>query len=274
MTRMQILGSRRQSGQALTEFLVAAIALIPLLLLIPVIAKYQDISHVTQLASRYVAFESTQRNDATGSFKSEAQLAAEVRRRYFSNPDAPIKSNDEAGDFKAHQNLYWRDPKGNPLIKNFSDIQIGFGEGNAATHANAFKVASDGKPFNLVPIANASTLGLQSRGIYRANISVALVNLPAGIKAYEPFDKIDLRITRQTSVAIDSWSARSAENAEDRSGRLAPINQMLNSGVGSLVGTVITLVDLGGVSPPQFGRLDLWRDVVPVDRLRAPLANH
>ncbi len=74
-----------QGGQALTEFLVVALVIVPLFLLIPLIAKYQDISNSTQLASRYVAFEATQFNDKVNAFKSETVLADEVRRRFYSN---------------------------------------------------------------------------------------------------------------------------------------------------------------------------------------------
>jgi hypothetical protein len=98
--------ARQQHGQALTEFLVVALAVIPLFLLIPVIAKYQDINNATQMASRYVAFDAMTRNDTVSSgWKPVDQLAAEVRRRFFSNPDAPIKTDDVAGNFKANQNL-------------------------------------------------------------------------------------------------------------------------------------------------------------------------
>ena len=69
-----------QAGQALTEFLVVALALIPLFLLIPMIAKYQDIGHSTQMASRYAAFEATIRNDAHGAFKTDANAAKRASR--------------------------------------------------------------------------------------------------------------------------------------------------------------------------------------------------
>ena len=41
--------SRQMRGQALTEFLVISLVLIPLFLLLPVIGKYQDISHASRL---------------------------------------------------------------------------------------------------------------------------------------------------------------------------------------------------------------------------------
>ena len=90
---------RRQAGQALVEFLAMAAPLLGLFLLMPMIGKYQDIAHATQMASRYAAFDATVHNEAAGSYKPPTQLAAEVRRRYFSRPDAPIKTDDAAGDF-------------------------------------------------------------------------------------------------------------------------------------------------------------------------------
>ena len=102
--------SRPAAGQALTEFLVVALALIPLFLLVPMIAKYQDISHFTQLASRYAAFDAMTRNDSVSTWKPEAQLADEVRRRFFSNSDAPIKTGDVVGNFDANRNLFWSNP--------------------------------------------------------------------------------------------------------------------------------------------------------------------
>lgn len=260
-----------QHGQALSEFLVIAFALIPLFLLIPVIAKYQDITHATQMASRYAGFDSTTRNDSQSTWKSESQLADEIRRRFFGNSAAPIKTNDVAGDFKAHRNPFLNDLQGNPLIRNFSDVNVTFGGSNGSSHANALSEASDGEPFNKIPVANANAMGLPSRGIYTANVSVTLARLPSDIKSIEPFNSIDLSIQRHTSLVIDPWNARSPAEAEDRFGKLVPLNHAL-APIQVLVDIAVTLVDLAGVKPPKFGRLQQWRDVVPEDRL-APAQN-
>lgn len=256
-----------QRGQALTEFLAVAFALIPLFLLVPVIAKYQDISHATRMASRYAGFDATTRNDSQNTWKPESQLADEIRRRFFSNSDASIKTNDVAGDFKAHRNPFWSDLQGNPLIQNFSDVSVTFGSGNGTGHANGFSGASDGGPFNLVPIANADAMELRARGIYTANVTVNLANLPSGIRSIEPFNNIDLSIRRDTSLVIDPWTSRSPEQTEERFGKLAPLNDALSS-IQPLISLAILFVELPGkVSPPRFGELERWRDVVPQDRL-------
>jgi hypothetical protein len=257
----------RQRGQALTEYLVAAVAVIPLFLLIPLIAKYQDIGSATQMASRYAAFDAMTRNDSVGTWKPEGELAGEVRRRFFSNPDAAIKTNDVAGNFKAHQNLFWRGPRDEPLITDInSDVTVSFGPGNGATHDGGFTAAPDGKPFVL-----ASQLDLRARGIYTANVSVKLANLPSGLKFYEPFDQIDLSIARGTSVVIDAWTAQGPEQVESRiAGNPAIFPAGKLAAISPLVDAAVSLIDLpGGISGPKLGQLEFWRDVVPQDRLRS-----
>lgn len=268
-------------GQALVEFVVICLVMVPLLLLVPVIAKYQDISHATQMASRYVAFEAMTRNDGMGSFKPVNQLAGETRRRFFSNPDAPIKTNDTAGNFLSNRNLFWLDPVGNSLISDFdADVSLGFGPANSPDHTGAFSSASDGAPFSKPSIDVAGTLGLQSRGIYTANVTVALGNIPSATggltKTFDEFRNINLRIVRHTSVAIDPWTAGSPKVVESRIAKPTLVPGNLLSSLKPLTDVAVTLVEspkclpdcFGSSLGPRLGELDIWRDVVPEDRLR------
>ncbi len=258
-----------QRGQALAEFLVVSVALLPLLLLIPLIGKYQDISNATHLASRYVAFEAITRNDTNPSgWKSEAELAADVRKRFFSNVNAAIKTNDSPGTTREDQNQFWRDPQDNPLIRDINaDISISFGTAQGASHGDGFEAASDGLPF--IPLSGA--LQLQAKGIYTANVRVAVANLPAGLRFYEPFDGINLTINRATSLALDPWTASTPQQVESKiaaSPILFPVGTL--EPIGGIVNAAVTVIDLpGGLSGPKLGKLDFWSDVVPEDRLRA-----
>jgi hypothetical protein len=260
-----------QKGQALTEFLVAAVAILPLFLLIPIIAKYQDINHATLAASRYVAFDAASRNGETGTWKSEAALADEVRRRFFSNPDAPIKTGDVAGDFKAHQNLFWRNPRSSPMIEEIGrDVTVSFGTGNGATHSTAFSAANDASFY-----VYRSALGLNAPGIYTGNVSVAVANVVNDLEFYKPFDALNLRMVRGTSLLINSWAAAGPGNdtAAHVESRISASPLVFPSaslaGPTAVVGALITTIDApGGLQPPQLGQLDFWRDLVPADRLR------
>jgi hypothetical protein len=267
----QFRAPSRHHGQALTEFLLISVAILPLFLLVPLLGKYQDIAASTQLASRYLAFDAVNRDPGSPP-KDELQLAAEVRRRYFGQPDAGITTDDplEAnGDPKIPVNLAWTNPHGGPLVSAATDVAISFGMANSMHATEGFSPASDGLPFNLVPLAKASQADLPSRGIFRANVTVPLANLAPGNPLLEPFDRIDLRIARQTSVAINGWTASSPDVVQQRSGKLAAPIPALGA-VETVLGLAIPVVDLASVKPPQFGQLNAWRDVVPADRLQHP----
>jgi hypothetical protein len=254
-------------GQALVEFLVLALALLPLFLLMPMIAKYQDLAHATQMASRYVAFEAMTRNDGAGSWKPEAQLAQEARRRFFSNSEAPIKTNDGAGNFSRDQNAFWRSPGQQALIADIGrDVTLHFGPGAGLAHADGLSTGADGLPFNLA--LTAQQLGLPVKGIYTAQVDVALLNLPADLKNYAPFDRINLTIKRHTSVLVDPWAAQDPAQIEARltdprlfpGVMLAPAARYIDPGIGAF--------ELFNVHGPKLGELAFWRDTVPGDRLK------
>lgn len=244
-------------GQALTEFLVISLVLIPLFLLLPVIGKYQDISQASQMASRYAAFDAVLRNDGNNSHKSPARLQDELRQRYFGPAQAAIRSGSEQESVLKD---YWNDPFGNPLIRNPDDIALSFGASHGDRHADGYARASDTRLFPWASIA-----GLSTNGIYRANVAVRLANLPEGVGSIEPFDKLDLTIERHASVLPDAWTAASPLQAEQRFGRMASINAVMPE---SLISLAIRFVDLNRVEAPRFGNLAAWRDAVPQDRLQ------
>jgi hypothetical protein len=252
---------RRDAAQALTEFLIISLVLIPLFLLIPVIGKYQDIGHATQLASRYAAFDAVLRNDSDNQSKTPATLAAELQQRFFGVPGAVVVTDDALQDAVIRQG--WDDPYAHPLIVSPASIALSFGAGQKPTHADAWSNAGS-NGMALFPLA--SRAGLSSRGLYRANVSVSLANLPEGLRSIEPFDRLDLRIMRHASVLPGPWTAISPAQTEMRVGGLAPINALMPD---ALISAAIHLVDMASVKPPAFGKLDKWRDVVPADRVRS-----
>jgi hypothetical protein len=269
------LRRRHDRGQALTEFVVIALALVPLFLLIPLIGKYQSISHATELASRYVAFDAIANNEGMNAYKPRAQLEQEVRRRFFSNSDAPVKTNDEAGDFKANQNLMWVDPQGAALIRHFSDVSVSFGTSNGASHASGISSADDDKPFNMpTPFKAADTMGLKN-GIYRANVHVTLANLkdigPGYASTYEGFKNINLSVSRHTAVVPDSWTAADPQQVQSRFGQKILFPGELLKNARPLVKAAVTVLQSPAghnAHAPKLGELDFWRDEVPKDRTR------
>jgi len=254
---------RREGGQALTEFLVVALALVPLFLLMPWVARYQDVAHSTLLAARHAAFTAMARHDAGGGFEPEAQLANALRQRFFADGDAPIRTGESPRGTLA----FWQLPDGSPLVRPAEDMTLAFGPGpGGATHAEAFSAASDGGAFPL-----HGTLALPARGLYTARVQVRLNNLPAGLRAYEPFDRLGLVVTRRTSVLIDGWGARDPAQVQGRLDDPLLFPGSLLRPLTSTLDFLMENIELpGGISAPRLGELDFWQDVVPSDRLRAP----
>ncbi len=268
----------RQRGQALTEFVVVALALVPLFLLMPMIGKYQDLAHATEMASRYVAFDAIASNaNSVGGYKAPAQLAAEVRRRFFSNSDAPIKTGDQAGDFDANRNLMWTDPQGKPLIRQFSDVTVSFGAGQGANNEDGISAAADDNPFNPPLYKPADIMGLKT-GIYTANVHVKLANVRELLgnyaKSYEDLSKLNLTITRSTTLLVNTWTAGDAGVINTRIAKTELFPGVLLKPFQGPVDAAVVAMELpaclagGGCSDkgPRMGQLEYFNEVVPADR--------
>lgn len=263
------------AGQAVTEFLVLAAALIPLLLLLPLIAKYQDIRHHALLASRYAAFDVAVRNDGSGSWKPAAELAKEVRQRYFTDLSAPIRggepgagggSGSPSPKQRPTQHPFWRGPQGEALILNLDrDVTVGYGPAGAtAEQITGFTPSADGRAFPL-----HAPLDLPTRGILTARVEVALARLPEGLQFYRPLDRLDLTVGSETALLVDPWAARSPTQVESRIGHDAGIfSASALRGVAEVTDVAVAGVEAFSLrTGPLLGKLDFWRDVVPQDRL-------
>jgi hypothetical protein len=240
-----------QRGQSTVEFVVLALVLTPLFIAVPLVGKYIDLMNATESASRYVAFEAMARNSAS-SWKTEAELATEVRRRFFSNADAPIKTGDVAGDFAAHRNPMWTDHTGRPFMSRFAeDVSV-------RTQAeNRNVINGDRVPYG---VSLSDELGLSERNWYTASITVRTAAIPE----FAPFDAAGLTITRRTVLLADGWTARDTAQVRSRIQGAAPYTYPWPF--------MREVFDLAGMLPPtiydpRFRLGDHDWDVVPCDRL-------
>lgn len=190
----------------------------------------------------------------------------------------PLSKLMMAGNFRGNRNPFWTDQHAEALIKDFNtDVRVTFGPTNGNDQNSGFSAASDSSAFDLAP-AVLGSLELQRKGIFTANISVALANLPVTTGSYtgtyEQFRKINLVMTRHTSLLINSWAAKDQQQTESRIDKMALFP-------GRVIARVLPVLDLAvGVieSPscftgsciraPKLGKLDFWNDMVPADRLK------
>jgi hypothetical protein len=252
INRNRLLCLNNQLGQSTVEFVVLSLVLVPLLLIVPLLGKYMDIAQTTAEAGRYTAFEGTVRHTSSvDGWKTDAELATEVRRRFFSNSDAPIKTNDTAGDFNAHRNTLWFDHRGNPLLPVFVK--------NVGVETEKESMS---QPFG----ALAGNFNLPQKNLYTGRVNVNI----ADISNLKPFDAIGLRVTRWTTVLVDPWTASGPSQVTAKvqgagmlfpyhllEGIAAPLGIVMNNPVLSILGADTT--------PPDVGRVD--PDRVPQDRV-------
>jgi hypothetical protein len=234
------------------EFVVLSAVLVPLLLIVPLVGKHMDLAQTTAMASRYVAFEGTVRHSSsTGGWKTDAELAQEVRRRFFSNSDAPVKTGDAAGDFNAHRNTLWFDHRSDPMLPEFAS--------NVGVETRRESLS---QPFGTV---FAGSLGLPTENLHTGTVTVQV----ADVADLPPFDSLGLSMARSTALLADPWAASGPGQVKDKVAG-APNNLVGHFPYGGLelvalpLNPFISLLEFDS-APPDIGRVT--PDRVPADRL-------
>lgn len=244
--------ARRMRGQSTVEFLVLALVLLPLILIVPLLGKQLDIAQTAASASRYVAFEGTVRHGSSlQTWTPDAQLADEVRRRFFSTSTAVVKTGDVAGEFGAHRNPLWTDHRGDALLPSF-----------AANVGTASRRTAPTQPASAV---FASGMGLDTNNLHTGSVRIKV----ADVAGLAPFDALGLSIERHTTVLVDPWSA-SGPAAVRSALRRGPwrLEGHFPFGVLEAAAAPLKLIPLvlEGTRLPEIGRVD--PDFVPADRIR------
>lgn len=185
----QRIHRRMPRGQALLEFVVLALVLLPLFLLVPRLGKLQDLYQTAERASRYAAFEATVQHTGN-SWKSDAQLAQEVRQRFFADASAAVVSV-ASGHTRARAQTLWSDAANrNWMAQLDRAVQVD----SATLRRNVLASAT----------LQARQLRLPNNNRYRVSVTVD----PAKLPALRPFDRINLDSTRKTVLLVDTWAAR------------------------------------------------------------------
>lgn len=201
---------RQEAGQALVEFLAVALALVPLLVLVPLIGRLQDQAHAVEMASRLAAFDHALR--------------------------APLAQQPPVPD--AHGRL-------------------------AVVTTVALPASA---PFE--PVVQAA-LGLVAPGLHQTQITQAVPNTLAGLAFWAPFDQLDLRVTRRTTLLTDGWAAPSPQQVDGRVAGMVPGAPQAAAILPPVMGAARPFVERSGVpDSPAFADWGRWTDVVPADRLR------
>lgn len=261
---------RRQTGNALTEFFVLTLVMVPALTAIPILSKISDANQSVVQASRYVAFEAT-----LGS-KSTAQLSDEVSNRFLADPSLVISTETGVEDHAV--NRFWQitnsegdaDQLLKPLSHSFIRVH------NQSIPDRQLAAVSSGLVNSgdlLTGVISNADWRLEKRGLITATVSSSL-NRPAfivgddsgsGDESCPPTEDTMGCISRSTAIFIDEWYSGSANQAEERSRALVPAAVFRPLGnVLAKMGHLPLMEELRGLED-AFGKVDSSQ--VPEDRL-------
>lgn len=221
-----MIALRKQTGHAIAEFVAMGAVLVPLALLVPALGKIADMNHAAIESSRYVAWERTVASEAD---KADAQVAEEVRRRFFSNVNAFIFSNEGSQTSDAQRHQLWRDHQANWILRDYNDVSVQ--TTNSDTPGNAAGTVANLMAgfMNVMGEFNGDgDSGLDTRGLYRADVNVNVGSLPlapfntgsncTGAQTAETF----LCIQRHNVILADSWASRDSAEMQRRVRALVP----------------------------------------------------
>jgi hypothetical protein len=191
--------ARLQRGQAIAEFVVSMLIVVPLVLGVIYIGKYEDVKYTAIQASRHVAFERAF-DTLPSPHESATALADETRARFFMDP---MQSNNGAVAFQdappssqtsGTLNANWLGTAGEDLITAYPDIKVDVQKGAdlSGIGKTAFDLA------RTVYFSNINDPGIQS-----AHVQVPLAN----VTQFAALNNLGLKIDVSTAMLVDGFNA-------------------------------------------------------------------
>jgi hypothetical protein len=265
-------GRRRLHGQALVETLVFALALLPMLVGLVFVTRYQNIRQAAVAASRSAAFDCTVRPDRCGSAADRALLVGEGWQRHLSDGRTVLRSLGTIADVPPQRNTFWVDRHQQSLVEGMEAVGV---EVARETGDTTDKVGD-------------AVLGLPGHFGLRLSDDLVTAEVRAGVSRGRRLadwlvrpQGIELALVGRTAILVDNWNA-----SEGRGGAARSVETRIARGSEPPVPGFTAAVD-GGYLPirtlitspllepfePNGQRFDYHRwdvDRVPADRLPEP----
>ncbi|WJF91759.1 hypothetical protein QS306_16955 [Paraburkholderia bonniea] len=273
---------RAQRGQAMTEFLVAAMFVMGVLFLaIAMLGKFNDVRNKTLMGSRYVAWERTVWLDsdarekgmhsdfdwfygnAGASNKNDAELHNEYIQRILAPGSKPSNTDKQTAGLPAMP-VMWNNHGGEAFVSD--DANIAVTTSIRPTPAPQLDQYS-GQVFGKIPTVGHGTfnakIGLATENLQAATVSVSVAQNNATLQRLfgNTFNGLTFR---DTSVILsNSWVPNGRNSAWNLSTQAVPVRQF-------------DIIDPTLYKPlqkysPDIATLDMrspgGKDIVPKDRL-------
>jgi len=272
---------RGQGGQALVEALVAAIVLVPLVLLVVLLGKFQSMQQATIAASRTLAFECTVRPDDCSDAVARDALVQETRRRHFGRIDREIYTADRLDDAAPSQerNPLWTDRRGRPLLERYADVSVTVTPSRFdAGRSTAIGRASGDAAALLDRLAGPSRFGLSlDGGLATSEVRARVSPSQAGNEQLGRLDSLPLLMHARTALLTDAWNAsgpygeaeHTVQSRVQAGQRVDPLHEAAFRAGYQLTLWALQLMDAAGLEPlaSEFRPHEVDVDRVPADRI-------
>ncbi len=286
----------KQSGQAMTEFTVALAALVPILLLFPMMGKYTDIKHASIQAARYEAWEYTAWYADNGDrpqgytkyqpVKSLRDTNREARKRFMSNTSLGLAANDREGWDAANRNPLWMSHNSLPLYTAATEngsrqsdsgkVPDVSGKTISRTLSNVdnyFKAMQQEVGLLSAAAKPAPFTAIRDKGYFVSNIQLP-VNASSAYAPKAAFRSSGtaelpdtLFFSAQAAVLADGWNSGGREYSYEQSKRLSTTPLLKDASMRFLQDKVGGILPTPELSSDQLKWGYMKPDVVHPDRL-------
>lgn len=223
----------KQRGNAMTEVIVALLALTPFILGIPLLGKQLDVKHKAYDAARYAVWERTVwRNDGLSNRKGDEDISIEVRDRTLGDPGAGMLAAAALRTEGITENPLWRDAHNQRLMD--------YRDGNAPVAVEHDQqrspidvgyqlvpgLAYGGGPLRSVSrLLQVDDLRLNQQSFAHARVAIGLrpvvgdmADRAVTLGARAATDQHRAQLVQGANAAIlsDTWSARDENNLRRR----------------------------------------------------------
>jgi hypothetical protein len=273
---------RRHSGQALVESVIGlTYVIIPLLLLLPFMAKITGVQHRAEQAAHYSAWERTvwkesqpsdipNRSGLYVAKKNKTEMAKQIPWRFYQKEGIKLDSNNLDWDWGSNVH---------PLLKhqvkvNQAQTTLLKSNQNTVKNSDALDRLTSQQNSGDVPGTMGRAIGqavgllsftgfsLERDQFYRTQVNTNVDNL-----SMEPFDSLDLNFTGNSALLASGWNAAGPYHVKDRVSNLVLTNYM-DTSVIRTAQQLLSILPFGEELHPSSLQLGLVEtDILPLNRL-------
>lgn len=284
----QIMREKFLAGQAMVEFLVAALfCLVPLFLAISVIGKFTDVQHTTNMAARYAAWERTVWYEDGGTKpgiffktynnpnqKSSNEIRNEIATRILNDRSSSvsiIKNTDKtASTFANGLDPMWHDPSGGAYLSDYAQLTLSASNENPKKDIAGSALGILTKALTILPKKMTGTIlppvPLDTLVVERVSLGKVAKTSGTYTRLWPDLPWTGLDFESTSAILTNTWSANSAVGTKSMVAQSVPSAQ----GAFNIYLNGIKL-GLSTWDPIATGKIDVGKiavDEVPPDRLK------